>query len=117
MLVLQQVPVSHLAAHEHGVSDQQHAHHSEAETSGSPVAHVELETAHDFDDGEPADTRDCCTQTVEYVSAPTTVVPALTVHPHAAAVPRTAENSGISLAATAAPPHSRSLIQLSLQQV
>lgn len=118
MMLLQQVPVTHLStAHQHGTSEQRNANHAEAEIAGSADAHVELQTAHDFDDGAPADGGDCCSQSVDYVSTPNTAISAMTVHTSVAVLQPFVDRSSVRFAATTAPPQSRSLTELSLQQV
>jgi hypothetical protein len=114
MVTLQQTPLAHLSnAHEHGVSEQ----HAESVVVGSTDAHVELESAHDLDDGDPSDVTDCCVQTADYVSTPNVAIPALTVQPDGAASLMVVDDPNLRTPATTVVPQAPSLTELALQQV
>jgi hypothetical protein len=109
MVGMQQVPVAHLAMAHVTASEHEHT----AETS----AHVELESTHDFDDGDPAAPADCCSQTVDYIA---TVTPAVIAFPVASEtlVSTDARELDVRVWAAAAPvPRPPSLIQLSIHRV
>jgi hypothetical protein len=109
MVGMQQVPVAHL-----GMA---HASASEHEHTAETTAHVELESTHDFDDGDPAAPAECCSPTADYI---TTVTPVVVAVPTAAEtlVSTDARELDVRVWAAAAPvPRPPSLIQLSIHRV
>jgi hypothetical protein len=114
MVTLQQTPLAHLSdAHQHGASEQ----HAESVALGSTDAHIELESAHDLDDGNPSDVTDCCVQTTDYVPTPNVAIPALTVQPDGAASLMVVDYPNLRTPVTTVAPQTPSLTELSLQQV
>lgn len=123
MVGLQQSPIAHLAsAHERGATAE-HVAHETPESAFGASEHIELESAHDFDDGNPADATDCCSQTLNLISTSSPVIssPAV-IAPNVRAAGSFGDGLAPSLdvraaAATSAIPRAIALTELSLQQV
>jgi hypothetical protein len=114
MVTLQQTPLAHLSnAHGHEVSEQ----HAESVAADSTDAHIELESAHDLDDGNPADVTDCCVQTTDYVSTPNVAIPGLTVQSDGAASLMVIDRPNLRTPVMTVPLQTPSLTELSLQRV
>jgi hypothetical protein len=109
MIGMQQVPVAHLGMTHSVASEHEHT----VETD----AHIELESTHDFDDGDPAAPAECCSQTADYVTTVTSVTVAVPVAIETTVALAVRYLDVRVWAAAGPPPMAPNLIQLSIHRV